>query len=127
MRNLYKMVGIGLFLFACYQFDTSYKEGIKMRMTTTTTTIKNPSEETMKKINSLEFQKGVVKDGKYTEFYEDGNTKIEANYDNGRLTGKYTEFYENGMTKIEAFYKDGKGIHSQYFDSDGDLRKDCSC
>lgn len=35
-------------------------------------------------------------DGAYTEWYENGNLRIEANYKNDLLEGKYIDYYING-------------------------------
>ena len=47
------------------------------------------------------------KNGLHTEYFENGQEKIEKNYRDGRLHGKWTEWYENGQKKKEGNYTDG--------------------
>lgn len=41
-------------------------------------------------------------------FYETGRLKIKGNFDGIVWNGKYEEFYENGQLKYETFFRDGK-------------------
>ena len=47
------------------------------------------------------------KNGLYTDYFENGQEKVEKNYRDGRLHGKWTEWYENGQKKKEGNYTDG--------------------
>lgn len=57
------------------------------------------------------------------EYYENGQLKIEYNYDGNKLQGLSKEYYENGHLKAENNYKDGKwdGLCKEYYE-DGQLR-----
>lgn len=47
------------------------------------------------------------KTGAYTEFYENGQIKIKANYNNDQLEGFYYEFLENGKKSLDTQYTKG--------------------
>ena len=47
------------------------------------------------------------KKGLHTEYFKNGQKKIEKNYKDGRLHGKWTEWYENGQKKKDGNYTDG--------------------
>ena len=51
------------------------------------------------------------KDGKWTSWYENGQIKLERNYKDDHIDGKWTEWDENGQIKSEAIYKDGVCIN----------------
>lgn len=53
-------------------------------------------------------------DGKWIEFYKNGNIKSIINWKNGRLDGKYIIYENNGMKSTEATYKEGKE-NGEYF------------
>ena len=48
------------------------------------------------------------KDGKWTNWYEDGQKQCEVNYKDGKLDGKWIEWDESGRKQSEVNYKDGK-------------------
>ena len=50
------------------------------------------------------------KDGKRTEYYENGQIKEERIFKDGEWDGKWTYYYENGQIEWERNYKDGKPI-----------------
>jgi hypothetical protein len=47
-------------------------------------------------------------DGKWTNWYENGQIKSEINYKDGKLDGKWIEWDESGRKQSEVNYKDGK-------------------
>ncbi len=47
---------------------------------------------------------GVI-DGEYKSYYETGELKSTYNYVNGARTGKSFEYYKNGTTMVEANYE----------------------
>ena len=67
-------------------------------------------------------------DGKWIEFYKNGNIKSIINWKNGRLDGKYIIYENNGMKSTEATYRT-KGAYSmgkpigvwEYYDKNGKL------
>ena len=58
-------------------------------------------------------------DGKWTEWYEDGQKKGEINFKDGYLDGLQTFWYENGQKYLERTFKDGKFISEKMWDEDG--------
>ena len=46
--------------------------------------------------------------GKWIEWYENGQKKNERSYKNGKPNGLWTEWYENGQKYMEGTYKDGE-------------------
>lgn len=62
-------------------------------------------------------------EGKWLEFYKNGNLKSIINWKNGKLTGKYIVYDKNGKKSTEAIYKDSKenGKYFLYY-SNGNIR-----
>jgi len=60
----------------------------------------------------------------YTEYHENGQLKIEGNFDdNGLRTGRWISYYENGLTWSESYYVAGKKDgHSVTFFPNGKVR-----
>ena len=48
-------------------------------------------------------------DGKWTEYWENGQIKSVENYKYGKKDGKWTRYYKNGQIASERNYKDDKG------------------
>ena len=50
-----------------------------------------------------------LKEGKWTEYYSNGNIKSECNYKDGFVDGKCTNYLrnENGEIESEYYYKEG--------------------
>jgi len=48
------------------------------------------------------------KDGKWTDWYENGQKSFEQTYKDGELDGLYTAWYKNGQKREEETYKDGE-------------------
>ena len=48
------------------------------------------------------------KNGLHTEYFDNGQKKLEGNLNNGNWVGKLTDWYRNGKIKSETNYKDGK-------------------
>ena len=61
------------------------------------------------------------KDGKYTEWYENGQKRSEETWKDGKLNGKTTIWYENGQKEHEGTSKDGKFIEVTLWDEDGNV------
>jgi antitoxin component YwqK of YwqJK toxin-antitoxin module len=49
-----------------------------------------------------------VKDGLYTEYYDNGQKSVEETYWEGKLDGNVTWWHPNGNKKWERHYKEGK-------------------
>ena len=49
-----------------------------------------------------------IADGKFTQWYENGQKKIERCYQTNRAEGKWTEWDENGQIMEERYYKMGE-------------------
>jgi len=60
----------------------------------------------------------------YQEFYEDGQLKIEGNYDaNNQRHGIWVSYYDNGQKWSESVYQNGlKNGHSITFFPNGNVR-----
>ena len=91
---------------------------------------------------------GIVWNGKWTEWYENGQKKLEGTFKDGERDGLYTfwydnvqkqfegiykegernglstNWYENGQKKVEVSFKDGEFISSKCWDEDGN---ECEC
>jgi len=65
------------------------------------------------------------KDGKYKEFYKNGQVKTEAQYKDGNGDGPYKEYYENGQVSKETQYKEGyaEGPYKEYY-KNGQVKKE---
>ncbi|SNR94283.1 energy transducer TonB [Flavobacterium sp. ov086] len=58
---------------------------------------------------------GNSKEGEYTFYYANGNKKSLQNYYKSRVKGKFMEWYENGNPKLEGEYIDSeKGFNSDF-------------
>jgi len=55
------------------------------------------------------------KDGKYKEFYENGQLKYENNYKDGKLEGEFKRFREDGTLQYLQKYSNGKLEGEQIF------------
>ncbi len=60
--------------------------------------------------------------GKYIIYLENGNKVSEVDYTNGKENGKYIIFYPNGQLRIMGQYFEGKPIGTwKYFNENGKL------
>lgn len=65
---------------------------------------------------------GAVKDGTYTEYYENGGLKTVKTVSNGKASGTLKAFYPSGAVQIEAYYLAGaKDGPFKYYDENGKL------
>jgi antitoxin component YwqK of YwqJK toxin-antitoxin module len=70
---------------------------------------------------------GAVKDGAYTEYYDNGGLKTVKTVTNGRAGGTLKAFYPSGAVQIEAYYLAGaKDGPFKYYDEDGKLLMEAS-
>ena len=55
----------------------------------------------------------------YVEFHENGNKRIEINFNGGLLHGSRDCWYESGQIEEKANYKDGKldGLYTSWYES----------
>ena len=51
--------------------------------------------------------KGNMNHGIYRDYYESGQIRTDANYDNGALDGSYSFYHENGNVYVEVIYDKG--------------------
>ena len=58
-------------------------------------------------------------DGKYVEYYDNGNTKKEENYVNGARNGKYSLFSEDGKITEDGMYNMGNRTEYRRYDENG--------
>ena len=54
----------------------------------------------------------LLPNGKYVEYYKNGNIKLQGNYKKGRRDGEFKTFLKNGKSAGSVIYKDGKIIKS---------------
>ena len=54
----------------------------------------------------------ILTNGKYTEYYKNGQIKIQGNYKEGRRNGEFKVYLKNGKGAGSVIYKDGKIIKS---------------
>jgi len=54
----------------------------------------------------------LLPNGKYVEYYKNGNIKLQGNYKEGRRDGEFKTFLKNGKSAGSVIYKDGKIIKS---------------
>lgn len=64
--------------------------------------------------------------GKWMNFYTNGNIKSTGNYVDNERNGKWTFYYENGSTEQEGIYRNGlpDGIWTWYYESDNILKEE---
>jgi len=53
------------------------------------------------------------KQGKYIEYYGDGEVAVICNYKDDCCNGEYTLWYSSGQICCQCYYKDGK-YHGKY-------------
>jgi antitoxin component YwqK of YwqJK toxin-antitoxin module len=63
--------------------------------------------ETASAAGALTDLKGALKDGTYTEYYDDGALKTVKNMANGKPDGTFKAFFPNGRLQTEARYTNG--------------------
>ena len=54
----------------------------------------------------------ILTNGKYTEYYKNGQIKVQGNNKDGKRDGEFKAFLRNGKSAGSVFYKDGKIIKS---------------
>ena len=57
--------------------------------------------------------------GKWTEWYENGQKKIESDHLADKMHGKVTIWYGNGQKMAEIEYRDNKRIRGKGWDKNG--------
>lgn len=61
-----------------------------------------------------------MKNGAYTQWFENGEVSLEAKYINGRKQGRYVRYREDGTVRCEGNLKDGRG-DLEFLDEYGNL------
>lgn len=66
------------------------------------------------------------KQGKYTEYNEEGRVVTLANYRNDKLHGLNETFYANGVKRSEATYTEGRleGTYTEWFDNGNTMKQE---
>jgi len=54
----------------------------------------------------------ILTNGKYTEYYKNGQMKVQGSYKEGKRDGEFKAFLKNGKSAGSVIYKDGKIIKS---------------
>ncbi len=64
-------------------------------------------------------------DGRFTDYYGNGQLEYEAFIQNGKAEGVVKKYYQNGQLAVEAFFKKGKldGMKKEYY-KNGQLKLD---
>ena len=70
-------------------------------------------------IKELKIVKGEapIQNGKYIEYYKNGQIKVQGHYKDGKREGEFKTFLRNGKSTGSVFYKDGKIIKSTLVNS----------
>ena len=58
-----------------------------------------------------------IPNGKYIEYYKNGQVKVQGNHKKGKRDGEFKAFLRNGKSAGSVFYKDGKIIKSTLVNS----------
>ena len=58
-----------------------------------------------------------IPNGKYIEYYKNGQIKVQGSYKEGKRDGEFKAFLRNGKSAGSVFYKDGKIIKSTLVNS----------
>ena len=61
--------------------------------------------------------KNPIPNGKYIEYYKNGQVKVQGNNKDGKRDGEFKTFLRNGKSAGSVFYKDGKIIKSTLVNS----------
>ena len=61
--------------------------------------------------------KNSIPNGKYIEYYKNGQVKVQGNHKEGKRDGEFKAFLRNGKSAGSVFYKDGKIIKSTLVNS----------
>jgi len=63
----------------------------------------------------------MIKDGLHTEWWENGQKKLEVSYKDGKPDGLGIVWYKNGQKKSEVTSKDGELISKKEWNKDGSV------
>ena len=68
---------------------------------------------------------GILKNVLHTKYFDNGLKRQEGNTFNGNKEGKWIEWYENGQIKKEETFKDNiwHGKHSYWYESGQKMRE----
>ena len=79
----------------------------------------NYSDGKLAYIQELKIIKGQppIPNGKYIEYYKNGQIKVQGNNKDGKRDGEFKAFLRNGKSAGSVFYKDGKIIKSTLVNS----------
>jgi hypothetical protein len=78
--------------------------------------------------NSIGIEQGKIskgkRQGKWLEYYENGQLKLKSNYKNGEYEGEQLGYYKNGQLWVKINYKDGK-LEGEFlvYNENGQLEK----
>ena len=61
--------------------------------------------------------KNPIPNGKYIEYYKNGQVKVQGNHKEGKRDGEFKVFLRNGKSAGSVFYKDGKILKSTLVNS----------
>ena len=76
--------------------------------------------ETFNADGALVVTEGVIRDGTYMEYYDNGGLKTVKTFSGGKASGNFRAYYRSGKPQIEAYYLSGaKEGQFKYFAEDG--------
>ncbi len=57
--------------------------------------------------------------GEYLQWYDNGNPKVEYNYDQGQFHGEQKEYYPSGQIKLKAMYvqNNKEGLYEEWYEN----------
>ena len=65
----------------------------------------------------------MIEDGLHTEWWENGQKKLEVTYKDGKPDGLGIVWYKNGQKKSEKIFKDEKFVSKKEWNEDGSVKE----
>lgn len=66
-----------------------------------------------------------IRDGRFEEYYQNGNLASEGTYDDGLEDGYWKDYHENGNIAAEGYYSQGKETGTwRFYDEQGKLEEE---
>ena len=75
------------------------------------------------KKTSLGILQNGKKEGLWTDWYKNGQKKVEGTWKDGKREGVYTTYYKNGQKMDEETFKDGHLISEKKWNKDGSVKE----
>jgi antitoxin component YwqK of YwqJK toxin-antitoxin module len=101
-------------------YEENYKDG-KVIKTTIWDYYLNKQKKRKRTFKGVDEWMNPMRDGIWSEWYENGKKKWEETYKDGEKDGFWTEWYWNGQKSYEQTYTDGKLFVSNTWDKKGNI------